>query len=205
MDFHAKERIVGAAVLVALAVWLVPWLLDGPEPEPVAAAVPELRLPLPDEAAPVHTESVDLSSRDGLITPAQDAVAAVDPASAPSVAESPVSESPPPVIRPSPAPEAEVPVLAAVVDETPPAAQTPPRVASGGSAEWSVQVGSFGDRANAVQLARRVADYGFDAKVSEFRSMHRVRVEGYATRAAAEADASALSAHGIPAQVMPAD
>ena len=200
MDFHAKERIVGAAVLVALAVWLIPWLLDGPEPEPVAAAVPELQLPLPDEAAPVRTETVDLSSRDGPSTPAQDAVAADDPASEP-----PISESPPPVIRASPPAEAEAPVSAAALEEAPSAARTPAREASGASAEWSVQAGSFGDRANALQLARRVTDYGFDAEVSEFRSMHRVRVEGYATRAAAEADASALSAHGIPAQVMPAD
>ena len=31
MDQGLKERLVGAAVLVAIAVWLIPWVLDGPE------------------------------------------------------------------------------------------------------------------------------------------------------------------------------
>ena len=72
-----------------------------------------------------------------------------------------------------------------------------------------MQVGAFGERANAVQLANRVAAYGYEADVSEFQSggkpMHRVRVEGFATRERAEVASSSLSAHGIPAQVVPAD
>jgi cell division protein FtsN len=80
----------------------------------------------------------------------------------------------------------------------------------GGRGDWSVQLGAFGERANAVQLEGRVADLGFEAQVSEFRSsgrtMYRVRIEGFATRERAEAARSSLAAHGIiPANVVPAD
>jgi cell division protein FtsN len=72
-----------------------------------------------------------------------------------------------------------------------------------------VQLGAFGERPNAIQLANRVAAYGYEADVTEFLSggkpMHRVRVEGFATRERAEAASSSLSARGIPAQVVPAD
>ena len=65
MDSHVRERIVGAAVLVALGVWLIPWVLDGPESEPAAASgsAPELQLPSPDSATPTRTETVDLDPR----------------------------------------------------------------------------------------------------------------------------------------------
>ena len=31
MDAHLKERLIGAVVLVVLGVWLIPWVLDGPD------------------------------------------------------------------------------------------------------------------------------------------------------------------------------
>ena len=33
MDRSLKERLIGASVLVGLAVWLIPWVLDGPLPD----------------------------------------------------------------------------------------------------------------------------------------------------------------------------
>jgi cell division septation protein DedD len=44
MDQGLKERLVGAAVLVAIAVWLIPWVLDGPE-APLESGASALQLP----------------------------------------------------------------------------------------------------------------------------------------------------------------
>jgi cell division septation protein DedD len=82
------------------------------------------------------------------------------------------------------------------------ASEAPSRV--GG---WSVQLGSFGDVANANQLVSRVSTFGYTASVTEFRSgnrtLHRVRVGGFATENEAQAAASSLSAHNIAVQVIP--
>ncbi|MDX1561366.1 MAG: hypothetical protein R3305_00470, partial [Gammaproteobacteria bacterium] len=66
MDSQVKERLVGAAVLVALGVWLIPIVLDGPD-EPgasnPAADGASLELPAADESgAPIRTETVELDS-----------------------------------------------------------------------------------------------------------------------------------------------
>ena len=44
MDSRLKERLIGAAVLVALGVWLIPWLLDG-SARPRDADMAALELP----------------------------------------------------------------------------------------------------------------------------------------------------------------
>ena len=199
MDSHVRERIVGAAVLVALGVWLIPWVLDGPESEPATESAPPLQLPSPDSPAPIRTETVELATRQAASSHAPTAEA-----SQPAVSE------PPPVVRSTSAdaagPAAEPPAAAALAAAQP-AAQD---AAGGGRADWSVQLGAFGERANASQLAGRVADFGYEAEVTEFRSngrtMYRVRVEGFATRERAEVASSSLAAHGIiPADVVPAD
>ena len=67
---------------------------------------------------------------------------------------------------------------------------------------WAVQLGSFGDEGNARRLAQTAGTYGYKAEVTSTRgsngkTLYRVRVGPQATRAAAEAAASALRAHGI--------
>ena len=82
------------------------------------------------------------------------------------------------------------------------------------AAKWrgplSVVTSRSACRTAVVELAGRVADFGYEAEVTEFRSngrtMYRVRVEGFATRERAEVASSSLAAHGIiPADVVPAD
>jgi DedD protein len=96
---------------------------------------------------------------------------------------------------------------------------TPPKPASAGTAtvraapaasgDWVVQLGSFGEEANARRLAERVGTFGHKATVASLRSggrtLYRVRVGPMATRAQADATASALTAHGVVAQVVSAD
>jgi cell division septation protein DedD len=69
-----------------------------------------------------------------------------------------------------------------------------------------VQLGAFSDPAGARQVASGVSDYGYSAHVSELvdgsRTLHRVRIGGFETRAQAEAVRSALMAHGYQPQVV---
>jgi cell division septation protein DedD len=203
VDSHVKERIVGAAVLVALGVWLIPWVLNGPESEPVVEPTPELALPSPDSATPIRTETVELASRSATSARVQDPVTASGEASQPPAA---VRTSPGTAVLPAAGTPTATETRQATALPAPPATASAP---AGEPAGWSVQVGAFSDRANAVQLAERIAEFGYRAQVSEFLSggqpMHRVRVDGFATRAQAEAASGSLSAHGFPARVATAE
>ncbi len=59
MDQGLKERLVGAAVLIAIAVWLVPWVLDGPE-TPLESGGSSLQLPAAEEPMPMRTQTLRL-------------------------------------------------------------------------------------------------------------------------------------------------
>ena len=61
MDSKVKERIIGAAVLVALGVWLIPWVLNGSDPdEPGLAPVADSELLPAAGTSTVRTETVEL-------------------------------------------------------------------------------------------------------------------------------------------------
>src|SRR6187200_1749765 len=82
MDQGLKERLVGAAVLVAIAVWLVPWVLDGPE-DGAETQASSLQLPSAEEPMPMRTQTLKLGDASG--ESAQ---------SAPPQASSPTRETP---------------------------------------------------------------------------------------------------------------
>jgi DedD protein len=211
MDQGLKERLVGAAVLVAIAVWLVPWVLDGPEGE-VETAASSLRLPAAEEPMPMRTETLRLGG------PEEPSSKATSAASAPT-AELPRGEPPNAEVQPSADEEAPATAATARTDtqrtEPVPAARaTPPKPSpaaaptAAAAGDWTVQLGSFGDEANARRLAQRAATFGYKAEVSSYRSdgrtLYRVRVGPQPTRAAADAAASALRVHGVDARVVPA-
>jgi cell division septation protein DedD len=204
-----KERLVGAAVLVAIGAWLIPWVLDGPE-RVTAPQSTALELPAPTaENPPARTETIVLDRRDSPVsrepataedadedtTPSEPAAAAAAPAR-PAVAEPPVSREEPPAQSPAePAATAAAPTPAETSGD-----------AAAGETRWYVQLGAFGDRDNADRLAARVGTYGYRAHVSEFpstgRTVYRVRVGPEPSRARAESIASALSVHSFVAQVV---
>jgi len=205
MEQGLKERLVGAAVLVAIAVWLIPWVLDGPE-APLETTRGSLQLPAAEEPMPMRTQTLRLGD---------DAEPAAELLPSASVSH---DQDEPPVAVESPAPEPpaveEAPLVAAAEAERPPAAppaaaaptpaKTPPQpvpAAAAPSGDWIVQLGSFSDEANARRLAQRSGTFGYKADVSSYRSggrtLYRVRVGPAKTRAEADATASALKAHGI--------
>jgi DedD protein len=174
MDSRLKERLIGAAVLVALGVWLIPWLLDGAGLPPESAE-PVLELPAEADSAPVRAQTIRLDHAAGEAS----------------------SQGPSTI---------GAPAVAHVAARTNPGPEGSGQAGSGLSGQWLVQLGSFGDAANAQQLARRVGEFGHNAAVSDVKAsgkvMHRVRLGPYATRGEAEAVTSSLSVHGFVAQVV---
>jgi DedD protein len=224
MDQGLKERLVGAAVLVAIAVWLIPWVLDGPE-RGIETQSNSLQLPSAEEPMPMRTQTLRLG--DALEPPAEIAAAPPPESKTPAVEPAPRAAEPPAqtaavaepaaVSAPEPEPEPEPAVVAAAPppERPAPAAAPPPAparpapaAATAAAGDWTVQLGSFGEEANARRLAQRADTFGYKAEVSSYRSdgrtLYRVRVGPQATRAAADAAASALRAHGIDARVVAA-
>jgi DedD protein len=210
MDRKLKERLVGAGVLVAIGVWLIPWVLDGPPPvrdtgdEVATLALPvPVPVPVPGQSEPVRRETIELEAprRSAPEPDAPVPVSRDETASAATETAAPAPQSAPaatPVTGAAPPP----PARAATATSAPKTAAATPPSADG----WMVQLGSFGDESNAQRLADRVKSVGQEARIYPFtaggRTMYRVRVGSFPTRNRAEATASALSAHGFPAQIV---
>jgi DedD protein len=211
MDEVLKARLIGAAVLVAIAVLLIPELLSGRKTaEPVA-----------EEAGPrgSRTFTIELGGGAGqsVRTPTTVTTAPAPLPSAPTptaTAAAPVTEPATPTeTTPPPAEVAAAPVerepapppatAPAVAKPTPPPASAP----SGGG--WAVQVGAFGSAATAAKLVRDLSGAGYRAFVSPVarggKTLHRVRVGPEADKVAAEQLAGRLKARGLPAAVVQND
>jgi len=207
MDESLKARLIGAAVLVAVAVLLIPELLSGrksAEPQPAA----------PAEARGTRTFTIELNggSAAGDLRPPPVAEA---PAPAPvAVAEQPAAE--PRVAAPAepalePVAPSEPPAVAkapAAIPVKPPvqAAPAPAAVTRGG---WAVQVGAFGSAAAAQRLVKDLQGAGYRAFVSPVtrsgKTLHRVRVGPEAARDDANRLAERLKGRGLPTAVVAND
>ena len=219
MDQGLKERLLGAAVLVAIAVWLIPWVLDGPEGDR-EPATSSLQLPAAEEPMPMRTQTLRLDGPPESSDEPTPAAATPPPAvavgrePARSEAEPAAQES---IVAAGPAPEpsiaatrteperATAPAVSAAAPPKPSAAAANAPAAVG---DWAVQLGSFSDETNARRQAQRAGALGYKAEVSSYRSegrtLYRVRVGPQPTRGAADAAASALRAHGLDARVVAA-
>lgn len=188
MDSKLKQRLVGAVVLVALAVILVPMILEGPEdlgepgsnlppmPEAIIREPAEpLVLPPPEVTAPEPPEGL------------AEAPATVEPE---ATAPAPAQPSPEPVAEepPEPAPAVETPAVKPAAPTAAPAATastTPPELTG-----WVVQLGSFASEANATALRDKARALGYAAFVQPAKTAkgttYRVRVGPELERARAE-------------------
>jgi DedD protein len=212
MDQGLKERLVGAAVLVAIAVWLIPWVLDGSEKNPVETGPASLQLPAAQEPVPMRTQTLKLGEPPAAAQPAATANENTEPpaetvvaAATPQPATAPATVAPP-TTTPAPPPKPAAAATSPKPVAPPPAAAAATSTAKG---DWTVQLGSFGDEGNARRLADRASTFGYKANVASYKAngktMYRVRVGAYGSKGQAEATASALSAHGLTAKVVAAD
>lgn len=204
MDSTLKQRLIGAAVLAALAIIFLPMLLKGPDVrEPDAAEVPlsmpaspsqdfetrELPLTVPDAVPPGGAVGMAPGSTPPS-TPEQpvpdSAVADVAPPTATDAADAVVS-APAPAAPATATPVAAVPVKPAVVESPLP----PSEAARVGAGRHVVNVGTFANLANANALASKLRGAGLPV-IAERVSLSsgaamRLRVGPYATRTSAEA------------------
>lgn len=199
MDKALKQRMVGAVVLIALGVIFIPMLLDTSSEEEGTRSV-ELDIP----AAPdrdYRSRLLPLDERDA--RPAGESVGQVARETEDSPAES----------EPSPRAEAEPSESAttgSVTEETPSGeapdggepeqepepepVEAEPRPAEEPASQplgnWFVQVGSFGQEANATDLRDRLRSAGYTAFVEtstvEGQTKHRVKVGPEMERSSAE-------------------
>ena len=213
MDQGLKERLIGAAVLVALGVWLIPWVLDGPQQQSESRPA-GLQLPVPEEPAPVRSQTIRLDEEHD---PPGSAAAGAAPESLHRAADT--SDDQPTSAAGANATASAQPHAQALPQDPvasqslePPAphpVETRTNAPSTAQTGWTVQLGSFSEEENARRLAQRVATYGYTPDISNHRAsgrvMYRVRVGPHESRSRADAAASALSAHGFVAQVVAAD
>jgi len=208
MDESLKARLIGAAVLVAAAVLLIPELLSGrktAEPQPAD----------PAEARGTRTFTIELNGGNSAGEPQPPPVAEV-PALAPAaVAEQPAAE--PPAAAPAePAPEPVAPrEPPPAVAKAPPAtpvqtpAETAPAPATVTRGGWSVQVGAFGSATAAQRLVKDLQGAGYRAYVAPVtrsgKTLHRVRVGPEAGRDDANRLAERLKGRGLPTAVVAND
>jgi DedD protein len=206
MDRRVKERLIGASILVALVVLVVPELLSGPKPNTAPAPT------LPAAAhEPIRNVTVDLTTSKAQANP--EVEPAPQPAVAPTIAQTSVAQTPvasnpapPSAAAAAPAPtssaaaRASAKPVAKAAAHTAPVESAAPSPTSSGLRSWSVQLGSFASRANADNLSRQVKGQGFSVFVlaggSGSSVRYRVRVGPLADRDSAERTAAKLKSLG---------
>ncbi len=198
MDIALKRRLVGASVLVALGVIFIPMLLDGPtEPgrREVAVDLPDeptrerRRIPItpPPRNAPVTSQNQTQRPQPVEVQRAQTPPATTareQPPSAEQVEPAAVEQAnSAPTRRPASTAPTPTTVTEPESRRSEPTQSEPTQVATaqpGGSGGWVLQLGSFGNAANASKLVQRVSAAGYNAYQESVevggRTLHRVRI-----------------------------
>lgn len=186
MEVRVRERLVGALVLVAIVVLLVPAVLKGPEPAAEGSAGP---------AKQSVVVELDTAAR-----PAQDDDLVPEPA-APQTAT--LAADPPPPTAES----ATGGATAAAARPAPDATALPAGDAARATPAWAIQLGAFSTREKADSLVANLRRRGYAAFVLEYRGsgrvLHRVRVGPEQDRERAVAIAERLRKDGFQPVVAP--
>ncbi len=181
MEIGLKERLIGAVVLVVLAVIIIPWVLKGGS-APDSTVTKSLTLPPAAATNGQPAYHMDLSNP-----------ATASSGSLPAIASTHAAptSTPQPAVRPAAQPATEQ--------------AKPVAPASGG---WAVQAGSYSNEANARNVQHKLTMHGYHAYISRFqtgsRTYYRVRVGPYTDKASAERMVSGVGkAYGGKAAVVP--
>jgi cell division septation protein DedD len=215
MDIALKQRLVGASVLIALAVIVLPMLLGGkPEgsapdaqkielpPQPQELDFETRRYPIGESGAPQPQNTPERAAKE-LPEPEP------SPAPAPALDTRPVADAgsaaEPPADSSGQLPSVEI------VPGKPPAVEPEPAPDPPGDrtdGRYIVQVASFGAAGNANRLSETLRGYGYavatDTIKSDVGTLHRVRVGPYANEAAASEVVTRLQSQvdGIKPRIM---
>ncbi|MDR0211350.1 MAG: SPOR domain-containing protein [Pseudomonas putida] len=200
LDKGIKQRMVGALVLVALAVIFLPMLftredemrqvrVEAPE-APAMPSLPQVQVepvqvpepqPLPEVSAPVPEQPpvVVNESSAPMTTPSQ------------PIAPAPTQAAQAPAPKPAPAPAPKVETRPAAATSTPAASAPKPAAPSkidvnGLPVSWSIQLASLSNRAGADNLQKTLRSQGYNAYIRSADGMNRVYVGPLIERAEAE-------------------
>ena len=216
MDSGLKTRLLGAVVLIALAVIFVPMLLpssDSGSPSANTKTVPEPSSELQTRVLQVGPDGASAGSSTAAATNDPDHVATLNLEGHPAAALQPLSSglpieatTEPPASAPASAPATGAPVVAppkpepaaAVAKTSAPAASAPVKaepIAGGAGAAagalYTVNLGVYANHASANKLVANAKQHGFTALATpetyQGKSVMRVRVGPFHSRAEAEA------------------
>lgn len=191
MEVRVRERLVGALVLVAIVVLLVPAILTGrggQQAEVPAQPTRRVEIPLVDDRQ---------AAEEQVLVPEPVADPPVQAARPPPQAQAAAKPAPEetPAAPPVAAPRAEAPRPAAREPEAPRPVTAAP------AAAWAVQLGAFSNRAKAEQLVTELKKRRYAAFMLEYRAsgqvLYRVRVGPEQDRSRAEEIATRLAKDGF--------
>jgi DedD protein len=232
MDRRVKERLVGATILVALIVLVVPELLSGPKPSsapPLEQGLPattrEVNVDLATSQATPEPQGAPASSAGAQAassgaeaqeprTPGGAADGAASPPAGnellpPTVATLRAQGSPPALETAPPVPKSAAHATSLAGTSAPAVSKSPapPAAAPERRSAWAVQLGSFASRVNADKLVRQLqvsaAGSAYVLSSGAGPSLrYRVRMGPLADRASAERAVVKLKAQGHPATVV---
>lgn len=190
LDKGLKQRVVGALVLLALAVIFLPMLFSR-EDDVRQVVVEAPVMPKPPAMPAVEVQPTEVPEPQ-----AEDTDNAVPPAEAPSapIASLPTQQAQPAQPK-APAPQQAAPKPAAPAQQ-PAQASAAPAVPAQQPAQrldsdnlpvsWSVQLASLSNRARADELQKSLRSQGYNAYVRSFDGMNRVFVGPVVERAEAD-------------------
>ena len=186
MDSALKQRLIGAAVLIALAVIFVPMFL-GNAPPPQQNTTLNLDIPKPPDRD-FQTRTLPVTGTETAAPAANpDKVVTVDTHAAPRMDAHPEESTPAAPAKPAEAPKA-VPAPPETPTATPAPAPQPNAATTQG--RFAVHLGVYADRGHADALVAALKKRGFaaydEATDYQGKTAQRVRVGPYADRAAAE-------------------
>lgn len=248
IDQKLKERLVGMAVLLFIGVIIIPWVLDGEEPEQSKAnnrQATELSLPSPEglrthdinlqdggikqvsiakpELAAKHNsqsklpdtgnskKSSDEKDLKSINSNSTQTVAAIAESGATSNRQSQASENAKTeTTKPASRSEKSFALKSDTsVDAKPNVREEAMReqVMTDPVSTWTVQLGSFGDKANAERQVKQLTDKGFPAFLSRYQNsagkvLYRVRVGTEKDRARADKLLARLANSGFNGKVL---
>ncbi|MEO6688191.1 MAG: SPOR domain-containing protein [Dokdonella sp.] len=201
MDLSLKQRLLGAAVLIALAVIFVPMLMSGSAPRK-SAELETTNLAIPQQpdhefqqrVLPVDAAATKPTAPAAPAVPDPDKIVAVDTATA----TKPAASSPAPIPTPAPTPvgpskpaATAKPEIAPAVTTVVPAEAVKPAPGQAANGHYFVNLGVYSATKNSQELVAALKKGGFPASAesSEFQGKpaERVRVGPFVDRAAAEA------------------
>jgi DedD protein len=202
MDLSLKQRLLGAAVLIALAVIFVPMFMSGSAPQKSAEmetsslAIP----PAPDREFDKRVLSVDPATTNPIApAPADPGKPAAGTRAAGPQQTAPTPAEPTPAAPALPVAATTAPVTAAAAPTKPmPAAEAPKPVeparlvpGQAASGRYYVNLGVYASGRNAQDLVSTLKKGGFIASIEpaeyQGKAAERVRVGPFGDRAAAEA------------------